>query len=178
MQKNPDNIEHGSLQLGTKRADLHYSYLSGDSTSKTLVVFLNGLIMPKSSWIETLRQTNTKTQLLGLEQPHLLAYDRFGQGLSAPDPAGDHDVLDAARDLRAFLSDFANDYLPFEPAKIVFVCNSIGCAIARVFAAEFPGIAAGFVFLDSVMANSDFVSIFPDPDDAGFEEQSLPEGKV
>lgn len=60
--------------------------------------------------------------------------------------------------------------------RLVFVANSIGCAIARLYAAAHPGTAAGFLFLDSMMANTDFVSLFPDPDAPEFEPGNLPEG--
>jgi pimeloyl-ACP methyl ester carboxylesterase len=58
---------------------------------------------------------------------------------------------------------------------ILFVASSIGCAIARLYAQEYPGSVAGMVLLDSIIANSDFVSIFPDPDAAEFNQALIPE---
>lgn len=51
----------------------------------------------------------------------------------------------------------------------MLVCNSIGCALARLYAAAHPGRVAACLFLDSMMANSDFVSVFPDPDGPDFD---------
>jgi pimeloyl-ACP methyl ester carboxylesterase len=52
----------------------------------------------------------------------------------------------------------------------------MGCAIARLYAHTYPDTVSGLLFLDSIMANSDFVSIFPDPDQPGFDMHSLPHG--
>ncbi|EED23818.1 hypothetical protein TSTA_072100 [Talaromyces stipitatus ATCC 10500] len=59
---------------------------------------------------------------------------------------------------------------------LVLVASSIGCALARLYAQKDPGTAAGLLFLDSVLANSDCVSIFPDPDTEGFDPAVLPAG--
>ncbi|KAI5198964.1 alpha/beta-hydrolase [Aureobasidium subglaciale] len=181
MTRNPKDIDHGTIQLKTKRsANLHYSFLRGDSHSKTLVVFLNGLILSRSSWEETILQIKLKTQKPGAIRPHLLSYDRYGQGLSDKDPNGDHDVQDVVHDLHDLLVEFSEKKLDFNPfstnGQLIFICNSIGCAIARLFAAEYPGKVSGFLFLDSIMAHIDLVELWPDPDAPGFEESELPPG--
>ncbi|KAI5266165.1 alpha/beta-hydrolase [Aureobasidium subglaciale] len=181
MTRNPKDIEHGKIQLKTKPcANLHYSFLPGDLHSNLLVVFLNGLILPQSSWEETILQTKLKTQKPGATRPHLLSYDRYGQGLSDKDPNVDHDMLDAVHDLHDFLVESSEKKLDFNlfsaPGQLIFVCNSIGCAIARLFATEYPGKVSGFLFLDSIMAHVDLVELWPNPDAPGFEESELPAG--
>ena len=110
--------------------------------------------------------------------PTLLAYDRYGQGLTTdadPQDAGrelgrGHDVKDAATDLRQLISQVCVDRS--EP-RVVLVANSIGCAIARCYAAEHP--VAALLFLDSIIANSNF-DFWPDPDKVGFDrKRDLPE---
>lgn len=48
--------------------------------------------------------------------------------------------------------------------NVILGANSIGCALARWYSREYPNTVAALLLLDSVLANSDFVSIFPDPD--------------
>ena len=55
--------------------------------------------------------------------------------------------------------------------RVVLVANSIGCAIARLYAARHP--VAAILFLDSIIANSDF-DFWPDPDAPGFDPRDLP----
>ena len=52
-------------------------------------------------------------------------------------------------------------------------------ALARLYAGAHPGRVEGLLFLDSMMANTDFVSLFPDPDPATWgpdDDASLPPG--
>ena len=63
-----------------------------------------------------------------------------------------------------------------EKLRIVLVANSIGVAIARLYAHEYPRTVSGLLILDSTIANSDTISIFPDPDAPGFDENKLPPG--
>lgn len=58
--------------------------------------------------------------------------------------------------------------------KLIFVANSIGCVIGRFYAETYPGSTAALLFLDSNIANSDLVSLFPDPDASGFDPATLP----
>ncbi|KAH0342877.1 alpha/beta-hydrolase, partial [Aureobasidium melanogenum] len=179
MAATPDLISHGTIQLSTKpNANLSYSFLPGEPTIKTLVVFLNGLILPKQSWERTILAIHSRTQDTKISQPHLLAYDRYGQGSSDKDPQGDHDVQDAAYDLHTFLIEFCDKELsiPLGQQKVVFVCNSIGCAVARLFAKTYPTTVSGFIFLDSIMAHVDLVALWPDVDAPDFKDEDLPEG--
>ena len=75
--------------------------------------------------------------------PSLLAYDRYGQGLSDRDPLDEeggtdgaggrdgrgHDVKDAVVDLRQLIRQVWAD--GDEEPRVVLVANSIGCAITR-----------------------------------------------
>lgn len=172
-------INHDTMQLSTKpNANLSYSFLAGDPTTKTLVVFLNGLILPKQSWERTILAIHSRTQDTNVSRPQLLAYDRYGQGTSDKDPQGDHDVQDTAHDLHTFLIEFCDKELstPLGQQKVVFVCNSIGCAVARLFANTYPTTVSGFIFLDSIMAHVDLVALWPDVNAPDFKDEDLPEG--
>lgn len=122
-------------------------------------------------------------------RPALLAYDRFGQGKSDADPVDKgkedgrtHDLNDVVHDLYEFLEQFykergiANASSQVDSVQLIFVCNSIGCPIARLFAQEHLATVSAFLFLDSMMTDTDFVSLFPDPDAADFDQDSLPSG--
>lgn len=179
MAASSGSISHGTIQLSTKpNANLSYSFSPGDPATKTLVVFLNGLILPKVSWEPTILAIHNKLQHTETSRPHLLAYDRYGQGTSDKDPQGDHDVQDTAHDLHTFLVEFCDAELKAKLAahQLVFVCNSIGCAVARFFAKIYPATVSGFVFLDSIMAHVDLVELWPDADGPGFREDELPRG--
>ncbi len=182
------SMETRSLYLANKPgAALKLStYFAGaqgnDPGSDTLVVFLNGLGLPRASWLPAIEQFISDRRGNARSVPSLLAYDRYGQGQSDPDPTDPtgtpygHDALAVATDLHHIISRVKKDYLAPTPAnfRLVFVCNSIGCAIARLYASEHPGSVAGFLFLDSIIANTDFVSIYPDPHSPEFDPGSLP----
>ncbi|KAE8318555.1 hypothetical protein BDV41DRAFT_572014 [Aspergillus transmontanensis] len=118
----------------------------------------------------------------------MLTYDRYGQGqttdrdpgdITAEDPMHGHDTLTVVWDLHQLLTQIASEKMGISDLSLlplVLVSNSIGGALARLYAQEYPGTVAGLLFLDSVLANSDFVSIYPDPDESGFDPTSLPEG--
>lgn len=109
--------------------------------------------------------------------PSMLAYDRYGQGMTeARDPQDEgaeegygHDVADAVDDLHYLIAQF-NGNAPQH--RLVLVGNSIGCAIARLYAQKHP--VAAILFLDSIIANSNF-DFFPNPDAADFHDNQLPE---
>jgi pimeloyl-ACP methyl ester carboxylesterase len=63
-----------------------------------------------------------------------------------------------------------------DEVRIIFVASSIGCAIARLYASEYPRTVSALLLLDSIIANSDAVSLLPDPQSPGFSEGGLPEG--
>ncbi|KAK3952240.1 hypothetical protein QBC32DRAFT_390601 [Pseudoneurospora amorphoporcata] len=135
------------------------------------------------------------------EIPNILTYDRYGQGSSDPDPSDPsdpdndtdndttpygHTPVDVITDLHQLLLLVSRQFLPLcrdlKDLDVVMVANSIGCPLARLFNdARFPSSSVrvvGYLFLDSMMANSDFVdSVFPDPDAEGFvRERDLKEG--
>ena len=174
-------IKHSSLELTTKAgAFIHYSYMTGTALSPSpLVVFLNGLMTDKSSWLAIIAKV---TQAMP-NHPTVLAYDRYGQGLTEDrDPQDQgrekgygHDATDVARDLHQLVRQFVVKHLDQKDSmpQLIVVASSIGCAIARLYAQEYPGSVAGLLFLDSIMANSDF-DFWPDPDVEGFDPGSLP----
>ena len=126
--------------------------------------------------------------------PPMLSYDRYGQGLStdrdpldakAEDPEHGHDCMDVVRDLKQLISQICHEKDVKVPAgsennselvepPVFFVVNSLGGAVARLYADHYPCTVSAILFLDSVMADCDFVSIFPDPDAPGFAEKNLP----
>lgn len=174
------------ITLTTKpSAKISYAFHGATGTSSpALIVFLNGLGLPQAAWGPTIKSLQENHQGTGL--PAILTYDRFGQGQTtdldpadegAADPTHGHDCLEAVRDVHQLLSQIAKDKLDVSDLNrlpLVLVANSIGCALARLYAQEYPGTVTGLLLLDSVLANSDFVSIFPDPDAEGFDAESLP----
>ncbi|KAI0161313.1 Alpha/Beta hydrolase protein [Xylariaceae sp. FL1272] len=190
----PPSITFDSVKLETKpTASIECSQVQstgGTRYSDILVVFLNGLIAPQSFWLPVmsmmLRHLKLSSKSGGMDessQPQLLAYDRYGQGRTIDrDPSDEgkeegygHNVLDAVHDLHQLIRQVTDPTLA-TPKRIVFIANSIGCAIARLYAQNYAGRVAGMLFLDSMMANTDFVSIFPDPDSPDFDRGSLPKG--
>ncbi|KAI0412112.1 Alpha/Beta hydrolase protein [Xylaria grammica] len=187
----PPSITFDSIRLLTKpTACLECSKVQsvGDSgVSKVFVVFLNGLVAPQSFWLPVMALMMRRLKLGdsgitgGASRPQMLAYDRYGQGRTIDrDPSDEgkeegygHDTLDAVHDLHQLISQTMEDS-ENQPKRLMFVANSIGCAIARLYAHKYPDTVAGMLLLDSIMANSDFVSIFPDPDSPNFDPGSLP----
>ncbi|OCL05196.1 hypothetical protein AOQ84DRAFT_323261, partial [Glonium stellatum] len=185
-------FERGCIELKNKAgATLWYSFVSASPQSHfpgTLMVFLNGLIVPRAGWDHVMEIIYQRAEKDGLSHPAMLSYDRFGQGDSSPDPSDEgrepghgHDAMSAVQDLHQLILQLSMEKhlfhkLPNQFPNLLFVCNSIGCALARLFAQIYPGTVSGIVLLDSIMANSDFVSIWPDPDAPGFDPDSLPEG--
>lgn len=195
MMELADLIQHNEMRLpGKPNAALQYSYILSDTDTHEapLVVFINGLVLPQSGWSLTIDTVIQQCNDKGKTRPAMLTYDRYGQGLSDPDPTDQgkpdghtHDLNDAARDLGSILEHFTSQVLPNSDSQptsarndrlVVFVCNSIGCPLARLFAQQNPNVCSAFIFLDSMMANTDFVSMFPDPDAVGFDKGSLPAG--
>jgi pimeloyl-ACP methyl ester carboxylesterase len=179
MDVDPRYIDHSTIQLPTKpTSNLSYTFSPGSSSTTTLVLFLNGLILPQSSWSPTILAIQTKAFDTKIAQPHLLSYDRYGQGTSDPHPNGTHDINDVVHNLHTFLCTFCSQklYTTVSELRIVLVCNSIGCAIARIFASAYPITVSGIIFLDSIMASVDLVGLWPDADAPGFDESTLPKG--
>lgn len=179
----PKEITATTVTLPHKpTATVACSYVSGTDPA-VLVVFLNGLMTDKSSWIPVISGIiRRRKSLASPEFPSMLGYDRYGVGMTEDrDPLDQgrerghgHDCRDAAEDLYHLISHFSKGLklLSGEKLRIVLVANSIGCAIARLYAERCP--VAALLFLDSIMANSDF-DIWPDPDAPSFDKRELPD---
>ncbi|KAI1358832.1 Alpha/Beta hydrolase protein [Xylaria arbuscula] len=190
----PPSITFNSVRLDTKpTACLECSQVESigqSGCSDILVVFLNGLIAPQSFWLPVMALMLRRLSIADIgnnnaaSRPQMLAYDRYGQGRTIDrDPSDNdegkeegygHDTLDVVRDLQQLIAQ-TTQHPDNQPKRIMFVANSIGCAIARLYAQQYPGTVAGMLLLDSIMANSDFVSIFPDPSSPDFDPGSLPQ---
>lgn len=189
-QEQPFKLEYDVIHLPRKStAALSYGFVPGDSGSglgeSHLIVFLNGLIGTQTVWNQTVEQV-----LLGRRKesepvhPPMLTYDRYGQGESARDPTDDpqfgHDLNAVVADLRDLIEEVwklkTASGNPVGFPKLIFVANSIGCVIGRYFAQLYPLTTSALLFLDSNIANSDQVSLFPDPDAPDFNPKELPEG--
>ncbi|KAG4442406.1 hypothetical protein IFR05_002108 [Cadophora sp. M221] len=157
------------------------------SPRDTLIVFLNGLDSPKSHWCPAI-DSLLKPRRRPYSTP-FLAYDRPGQATTigrnqdVPGRPQGHgrDCLEAARDLRELIEKVGETRLgirreDIDNLGIVFVAASIGVAIARLYAAEHPRTVTGYLFLDSTLANSDSISVYPDPQAPGFREEELLNG--
>lgn len=175
------------IRLATKpTAQITYTFHPAVSATKpTLLVFLNGLGLPQVSWIKAIAELKALRQ--GSEIPAILTYDRFGQGQTtdrdpsdegAADPSHGHDAISVIRDLRQLITQIVTEKLEtdVDSVTIVLVANSIGGAVARLYAQEYPGTVAGLLLLDSILANSDFISVIPDADAEGFDASNLPAG--
>ncbi|KAL8959944.1 MAG: hypothetical protein Q9183_005550 [Haloplaca sp. 2 TL-2023] len=180
----PRELVHDTISLKTKpTAKLHYTFALGkDIASKTpvLVICLNGLMSDKSTWLPMLAGIIRK-QPGGF--PSMLAYDRYGQGLSEDrdpqdqgrEPGRGHNVIDVVHDLHQLITEIVDGKLhtTLDSVRLVLVANSIGCAIARLYAQSYPGTVTALLLLDSMMANSNF-DWWPNPDAADFDPSELP----
>lgn len=180
----PRELIHDRISLSTKpTAKIHYTFAAAKDLqhhTPTLVVFLNGLMSDKTSWLPVMSGV-----IRGRPEgfPSLLAYDRYGQGLTEDrDPQDQgreggygHDVTDVVQDLNQLVMQIVHDKMDKNPAQLqlIFVANSIGCAIARLYAQSYPGSVTALLLLDPMMANSNF-DWWPDPDSEGFDPKELP----
>ncbi|RGP77266.1 hypothetical protein FLONG3_4781 [Fusarium longipes] len=177
------------MRLETKpTAQLSYSFTPptvSNSSNPTLIVFVNGMMAPQTSWIKTI----SKLQELSSDGlPAILTFDRFGQGQTtdrdpndegASDPTHAHDSMDVVHDIRQLIIQVLKNKLNIEDpdsARLFLVGNSIGCAFSRLYAVEYPGTVSAVLLLDSVVTDTDFVSVFPNPDAEDFKSDSLPSG--
>lgn len=174
----PSEITHGELELHHKAgASIHYSLARGTEwdSSNVLIVFLNGLMSDKASWLPVMAGIIRQRKGTAAGIPSMLAYDRYGQGMTSDSDPQDkgrekghgHDVADAALDLHALIA----QVLRGRNHQIILVGNSIGCAIARIYSESNP--PAAILFLDSIMANSNF-DFWPNHDAPDFEKASIP----
>ena len=155
------------------------------SNSNLRLVFLNGLGLPMEGWLPCIRLLLTPyaAQAEGLPFS-IVTYDRFGQGATtdrdpddagAADPKHAHDVSAIARDLHDLLQQVdATHPDGHSEHKLILISNSLGGATSRLFAQHYPGTVYGYLFLDSVLANSNFVDVVPDPDATSFDASTLP----
>ena len=159
------------------------------STSSNLrLVFLNGIGLPQDAWLPTIRLLLSPYTPPADGPPgppfSILTYDRFGQGATtdrdpadadAADPKHGHDVSAIAHDLHALLQRVEAAHPDGHTShRLLLVSNSLGGATARLYAQHYPSQVCGYLFLDSVLANSNFVDIVPDPDAASFDASTLP----
>lgn len=193
-EQGPSSIlSNETIRLPHKpNATLSYGFTKGRGNlgDTHLLVFLSGLLGTQSGWHETVERLTKSWEDDGNNnRPALLTYDRYGQGQSARDPYDEtnefgHDLHEVVQDLKALASEVWKLKIPspqspsrsstkHEP-KLIFVANSVGCVIGRFFAQVYPGTTSALLFLDSNIANSDQVSLFPDPDARDFDPDSLP----
>jgi len=176
----PASTRHLSITLPDKPSASLSATLVPNSESKYLVVFINGLGLPQSCWWPVITLSLKHKQS---PPPSFLTYDRFGQGTTIDTDPSDvgkevghgHDIADVVYDLHSLLEEVALKELSknTKDLTIIFVANSIGVSVARYYAQVYSGSISAFLLLDSTLANSDFVSIFPDPDAPDFDEKSL-----
>ncbi|KAI6090172.1 alpha/beta-hydrolase [Hypoxylon rubiginosum] len=198
MALEPGEAKWDAIRLPHKPdAPLSYRHVPGQGHLSTshLLVFLNGLILTQAAWYEAVDFLQLRwAESHNTNRPSLLTYDRYGQAQSARDPAdglsdgdgGTHDVREVVRDLHVLVREIwklkqheddagtGNEDAVAPQPKLIFVSNSIGCVIARLYAETYPGAVDALLFLDSNMANSDLVSVFPDPDAKDFDPAVLP----
>ena len=159
-----------------------------NNSSPQLLVFVNGLMLPQDGWYPVMAEVIQSCKALDLPRPAILSYDRAGQGKSGahpkdsnPEPKSEpghrHNCTDAAVELGELLNHVVQPPTFPGPAgtKVVLVCNSIGCPIARLYAQQHVESIAGLIFLGSNITNTDFVSLWPDPDAPEFDASSLPD---
>jgi len=157
-------------------APLAYQLIkSNKNHDAPLVVFINGLGIPSMSWngvISFLQESASSVE------PHLLTYDRFGQGatksrdptdeLPGKEPGYGHDLNDAVNDLHELLQ-----VLSLDQSLLVFVAASIGAHIARLYADKYPKTVSGLLILDSNIGNMDFTDLWPNPHSADFNPEDV-----
>lgn len=183
----PRELVHDTIVLDNKPgAKIHYTFAAEkclQSSPRGLIVFLNGLMTDKSTWLPVMASIIRKYGDDGY--PSLFAYDRYGQGLTEDrDPQDQgrekgrgHDIGDVVRDLHQLITQIDKEKSESRSRwqlHVIFVANSIGCAIARLYAQWYPGFVEGLLLLDPMMANSKF-DWWPDPDSGNFNPGELPE---
>ena len=165
----------------------HQFHLLNDvSSSPTnrpiLVIFVNGLMLPQAMWNPTLDFLKSSFSASPPSVPvYAITYDRYGQGESIPKDQpdwkpGPHDMISAARELSTTISELGCKYFPSPRLwpKIILVGHSIGVPLVRLHDQHSHPRVYAHLFLDSNIANTDFVSLFPDPDAENFDASKLP----
>lgn len=168
---------HG-IEIAHTLAQLHHGS-SLPSGPPILIVFINGLMLPRAPWQPTLSML--PALLTDVSVPiYALTYDRYGQGESRRPPPWKpelHDLSTAATELETILNTTLADHAELTATPtLLFVSHSIGVPLARLHNATTANHATGHLFLDSNISNTDFVSLLPDPDSPNFDASSLPSG--
>ncbi|KAL8769256.1 MAG: hypothetical protein Q9209_004757 [Squamulea sp. 1 TL-2023] len=182
----PREVTHDTIALSHKpTANIHFTFAAGnepENAPRRLIVFLNGLMTDKSTWLPVMAGIIRNHKDNGF--PSLLAYDRYGQGLTEDrdpqdngrDKGRGHNIADVVHDLHRLVIQIWTNKIkkPQNEIRLIFVANSIGCAIARLYAMFYPSHAEALLLLDPMIANSDF-DWFPDPDSKDFDPMALPD---
>lgn len=195
-QPTPSNMAQHSWQTSGIILSHHLYDLTPTPTPSTparpiLISFINGLMLPQSMWTSTLELLKSTLTTKSPSDPasiHAITYDRYGQGESRPSSTEQpnwqpvaHDMVDAARELAGVITCVQQQYFPQSgpQPKIIMVSHSIGVPLVRIHGLlqdEYRSKDVyAHLFLDSNMANNDFTSIFPNPDDDDFKAQELPD---
>ena len=150
------------INLATKpKARICYSFHRPVSTTKpVLLVFLNGLGLPQVASVPVIAKLEELRSEIGY--PAILTYDRLGQGQTTdqdpqdkrtPDPTHGHDCISAIKDPCQLIIQITSEEMSFadvDSLALVLVSNSIGCALARLYAQQYPGTVAGLKLENSV----------------------------
>jgi pimeloyl-ACP methyl ester carboxylesterase len=161
---------------------------SGGATAREtrLIVFVNGLGLPASSWVPSIAILHSNLK----SYPPVLTYDRYGQGLTTSrDPLDGgpgkeegygHDFLDVATDLHEIITGVAISKLGLNKADVdggalhlLLIGASIRAPIVRLYAQQHPGSVAAAILLDSNIANVNYSDILPDPDVPIFDPKTV-----
>ncbi|KAB8293140.1 hypothetical protein EYC80_007491 [Monilinia laxa] len=145
---------------------------------QTLIVFVNGLGLPASSWEPCIAILRSRV----IDSPSILTFDRFGQGLTtARDPLDDgngygHDFMDAANDLHEIILVIAKTKLGLQKTEVekgklsvIFVAASIGVPITRLYIQSYPSICSALLSLDSNIPNVNYSDFLSDPSSSTFD---------
>lgn len=167
---------------------------SSDNGATTVwVVFLGGLLVPMASWdsvialLEAGRQSCQKAVVI-----NCLRYDRYGlaetKDRNSAHETKSHDLTDSVVELHQIIdavilkhhatsSDTTTSTSTSLPPQIIFVGHSIGVVLARLYMNTYPGTISALLSVDTNPTNTDFVSIYPDPDSTTFNPTTdLPDG--
>lgn len=147
------------------------------NTPPILLVFINGLMLPSALWKPT----------LDLLRPHFtshptpiyaLTYDRYGQGASrspTPDWTPDlHPLTSTTEELDSLLTTLLPLHFPppTPTPQLIYIAHSIGVALIRLhntLTSHPHHLGTAYLFLDSNISNTDFISLLPDPSSPTFD---------
>lgn len=162
---------------------ISYTFIpSTQNNNQNLIVFLNGLGLPASSWLPALNLLITKHAT----HPAILTYDRFGQGLTTshdpldgtPGRQKGHTFEDVVKDLEDLLKVVVSKHMGVgdntEEVRLLMIGASIGVPILRLYAQSTtrPSPLSGALFLDSNIANTAYSTILPHPDTTAFMDHT------